>query len=216
MKTRRILLGVVLFLFACSFATAHAVTLSFSTDTTDLMVGDIFDVDLMISGDELKLDYGSGGNDLSTFDLIANYDSSLLNFESYALGSELGTVGTDAYDLSGGDLGSGQINLSEISWLGVIGFGGLGFQADSFALATLSFKATGIGNAYISISLSDFLYLGDFNGDSLLLKDPESLSLNITRNTSPVPEPTTFLLLGAGLLGLSARMRLRGKKIEPV
>lgn len=163
---------------------AWAITLSFNPSTTSVDVGDLIDLDIVISGME--------SDNLSSFDFNIIYDPAVLTFDSYTLGSELGNIGFfEADDLSWGDLGGGVINLKEFSWLF-----DFSFQPDAFTLATVSFIGSTPGASLLSFS---DVILGDDWGFPLTA-NLESGSVDVS---IPIPEPTTVILLGIGVLGLA-------------
>ena len=137
-------------------ANGYSLSISFEPLVTNIMVGDSFSVDMVVSGLE--------NDNLSTFDVDVLFDDSILTFDSYALGSGLGDVGLDTVDLSLGYLGGGVIDLAEFSLIPPDSSDGTFFadQADSFPLATLSFTGIGEGNDLISIDeLDPFLLFAD-------------------------------------------------------
>jgi hypothetical protein len=218
MKLIRFIMLVFFGLIISGLPGAHAVTIDLVPTSTNLLVGGGVDLDLVISGSELAgyVDFFDSalttGNDLGTFDLNMNYDPTMLLFNSYSLGDQLGNIGLgDAADLSSGDsYPTGVINIAELSLIPLFGPGDLSFQSDHFILATLSFKALSIGNT--SLFLSDVI-LGDFNGDPLTLENVPTLSLAIEPGQGyPVPEPATIVFLGAGLAGLGVAGRLRRQR----
>jgi PEP-CTERM motif len=176
---------LVLFSFVCIFLSGHAwaISLSFSPSTSEIGIGDSIDIDLIISGME--------NDDLGYFEFDVNYDDSIIGFNSYTLGMGLGDDLTpwtgNAEDWSLGDLGSGTINLIELSYLL-----DLSFQADFFTLATLSF--TGLNEGISLLSYSNLVLSDDWG--VALSASLEGGSVDVS---APIPEPATLLLFGTGL-----------------
>ena len=174
---------------ACLLLAAQAwgAGLSLQPDTTKIGVGDLVSVDIIVDGLE--------SIDLAAFSFHLNYDSAVLGFDSYTLGSEL-TADPDWEDWSDGDNGSGITELAGQSYSD-----DFLAQSDSFILATITFKALAFGES--SLTLTDIL-LGDELGDPI----SSSATGSLISVENPVPLPSAAIFLTAGLLGLG----LAGRK----
>lgn len=168
---------------------AMAITMSFNPSDSFIGVGDSIGVDIVISGMEI--------DNLAEFDFDINYDDTILQFNSYVLGNELTDPLGGQDDWSLGDLGSGVINLGELSWLS-----DFSSQPDSFTLATVSFTGISLGTSLLEFSA---VILGNELGDPLLA-DLESGKI------TPVPEPATILLLVTGMAGFGVFSRKKIRK----
>ena len=130
-------------------------------------------------------------NDLSSFYIDLGFDSSLLNFTGYTLGTTLIDSFWGQGDFSRGETSTGIINISELSWL-------LDFstQPSDFILAKLSFTS-------ISPGIADF-FVDDYD-----LTDENNATMgDITTGTtsvsvSAVAEPTSIALILMALMGVS-------------
>ena len=185
-----LVLGVVVF-FSLS---ALAITIGFEPVSQIVPVGEPVSVDLVISG---LGDYSEPS--LGSFDLNITYDTAILDFTGYTLGSYLGDISLwEAVDDSWGETTPGTINLAEVSLLSVSELDAL--QPSSFPLATLTFDTLTIGTSSLDISITA---LADAYGDPLSA-DVQS------GNISPVPEPASFILIGFGLggIGISRRKKV--------
>ena len=184
----RTVLGITLLLGA-SQASA-AVILSLLPSSQDAVPTQTVNLDLTISG---------LGNhvapSLGAFDLNFNFDSSKLTFTGYTLSGLLGTVGTQADDLSLGAVGN-SINLAEVSYLSPSQLATLQPQPLSgFSLATLTFQVGNLSRfERTSVSFGQISVLSDENGDPLQITATNGAVIG-----NPVPEPPVLLLFGLGL-----------------
>lgn len=186
---RKMAVGACLLsLFSLFTVQAWAISLDFSPSSSTIGIGESFTVDLVISG--LTNDNVSG------FDFLLGYDSSIVSFDSYVFGNELGDlILFDASDYSVGD------NLVEVSWLS-----DFDTQPDAFTLVSLVFTGLNLGTSNLGVS-------------GLILSDDgwpaQSIMATVGGGSiavaAPVPEPTTMLLFGTGMAGLLGS-RIRRKK----
>ena len=196
---KKILL-IIICLFLASVGTATAVTLSLETSTPVVDPCTYFDVDLKVSG---LGDFGTPS--VGDFDIDILYDPTLMEFDSYSLGTYLGDVNIgEALDLSLGDpLDTGAIDLAEVSMLWPWELDGL--QPTEFILAELTFHCLGPGISDISIDGSDRKFTYKVGNELGELFDVVTLGGPLT--ITQTPEPATMLLLGTGLAGLGVFRR---------
>ena len=162
---------------------ANIVALNITPLAQNHHIGASFTADLIVSGLEGQMDLGA-------FNLNLNYDTNILMFESYALASG---IGSDALDLSMGDLGNGSINLAACIDNPTL--------EDSFSIATLSFS--GISSGIAALSIADYAIFYDGAHNAIDLHGSVSGIVNV--NAAPVP--AAAWPLGTGLIGLAALRR---------
>jgi hypothetical protein len=141
---------------------------------------------------------------LGGFDLNFNFDSTKLSFTGYTLGGLLGSVGSEADDLS--TASGSTINLYELSLLSPSELATL--QPSGFTLATLSFQVTSLGireSTWVSFGTSNLL--SDENGQPLVLAGTSNALIG-----NPIPEPSAIALFGLGFALLVVKRR-RGEAV---
>lgn len=191
------------FMFAFLNSQVWAITLSFTPPSSDVLVGDLISVDVVVSG--LDNDPPPPLN-LAAFEFDINFDNSILEFNSYALGVELGDIDStpaEAWDMSVVEPEAGMIHFSELSWLW-----DLNSQPDSFTLTTLCF--TGIQGGNSDLSFSNVILSDDSWPAESLDATLGTGSINVVAPVpapSPVPEPGTLFLMATGILGLGGVIR---------
>lgn len=186
---KRAAIAAATLLASVPFASAWAATLSLQPSTASVAQGGSFTVDLLVS--DLK-----ASEDLAAFDLSVLFDSTVLQFSGYTLGTGLGDAAAgEALDMGLGLTGPGSINLAQLSFLS-----DLSSQTGSFKLATLNFTAGQVGSGALSIS---GVTLSDAWGSALSANTVAS-SVAVTAAV-PEPEALALLLAGLGVVCLARR-----------
>ena len=181
----RKLLKIVVFLLAVGMVSSSAmamnvVMLDIDPAAQNYDLGESFEANLVISGLE--------NTDLSSFNLYLGFDDTILDYESYMLGSGLGS---DVIDISLGYNSNipGIINLA-----GCIA--NTDQQDNNLLLATITF--IGMDSGISELSIVDSVLTSTLGNAIDLYIAPNSGFVSV--NHAPVP--AAAWLLGSGLIGL--------------
>ena len=147
------------------------------------------------SGVDLKLMI-SGVTDLYGYNFSLLFDPSLLQVTSVTEGSFLATGGTTVFDGGTLDNTSGMISFAYDLLTGpVAGVSGAG------TLVTIHMNAIGAGTSALSFVAADTTFV-DSSGGIITVQ-----AIDRTLAVTAVPEPSSYLLLAAGLAGIGAWRR---------
>lgn len=184
-------LGAALILGAFSSqALASGSVLSVQSSPTPGVLGSSVSVDVLISGI----------SDLYGYQFSLSFDPALLQLSSASEGAFLPAGGTTFWDAGIVDNSLGQISFTFNTLIGAIP----GVSGDG-VLAHFNFQVTGVGTS--ALNFSDVLLL-----NSQLATLPVQINNGSLTTINAVPEPSTWLMLGAGLAGLGfLRTRASGK-----
>ena len=173
---------------------SYAVLIHFVPGSTTVGPGDVFDLDILVSG--------LGTEIVSAYELDVSYDPTIITATGVTFGSFLGAPLDSLTDFI---LSSGNVNLAELSFLGDDDL--VALQPGSFVLATISFLAVAPGTTSLFFEPSPIFEVIDLKGKNAMILEAEAQpGTVIVRQTEPVPEPGTLLLL-VGFVGLLAARR---------
>jgi hypothetical protein len=160
---------------------AHAATLTPVASPNPATVGQTIVLDVQLTD----------VTDLYSYQFSLSFDPTVLQASSVTLGDFLvGTTSSTGFI----DNSAGTISFVYASLLGPIpGVSGNG------SLGTISFQAIGAGNG--AVAFTDTLLLDSATNDIATTLNTGSIQV------AAVPEPSTYLMLGVGLVGVAALRR---------
>jgi hypothetical protein len=176
-------------------ATVQAISLGFVPPSQDVVRGSAVSVALVIAD--------LGTDTVGSFDVVVSFDPAILSLDlvDVALGPFLGEPGLEAVTdvrFVPGIPERTFLNVFEVSLLLPAELETL--QPSSFPLATFTFDTLRVGTSLLDITLNA---LGDANGDPLALSAPPRPSaITVQQEVTAIPEPSTWLLLAIGYVGL--------------
>lgn len=173
----------------------NAISIDLVANKSSVNVGDNLEVAVRISGLN-----DAGAPSLGVYDFDFNFDNNLFSFNSISWGD---SIHGNQLDLSGfGSLqdstsGNGWLNLFELSFDDALDLNQ--FQADEFTLFSVLLNTIAVGTGNFSLIANS---LGDAYGDELFVDEINETQVRV--GSISVPEPSSALLLLAGLLAIAA------------
>lgn len=174
---------------------ANAISIDLVANKSAVNIGDNLEVAVRISGLN-----DAGAPSIGVYDFDFHFDNSLFSFNSISWGDS--TQGNQL-DLSGfGSLqnstsGNGWLNLFELSFDNALDLNQ--FQAGEFTLFSVLLNTIAVGTGNFSLIANS---LGDAYGDELFADEINETQVRV--GSISVPEPSSVLLLLAGLLAIAA------------
>jgi hypothetical protein len=203
LKYIKVLVLTILVAGIMPYSPAQAITVIVEPVTQSVTLGNQAIVGVMIYG------YAPGSPTnlaIGSYDFNINYDPAILGFNSLVFGTSLGspTNSTSSANI----IVNGVLNISEASSLSaseLYALQGQQWPDDTFIAATLTFDTLGTGLSTVSVDINSLLTERGGSFDNYY-SDPGSVNVN-----NSVPEPSTLLLLGAGV-GVLALIRRKARK----
>jgi hypothetical protein len=204
---KKLLLSLLLFCTITTLTTqASAVSLSIVPSTSPINVGDLVDVDILISGID---DPTGSGPYLGAYSIGIKYDQTILqesgsvSFDTLLLGAL-----SDSVRSEGHNPGAGQVEAEETStFVDPADLAFLQFDNHSFNLVTFHFTGLNSGTSPLTFYLTD---LSDADGNVLGVDPVVASQIVVNGPSGVVPEPSTVLLLATGVAGLLWQRRKAG------
>jgi len=183
------------------FSPASAITIEIVPSAQTVQVGDVFSLDVVVSGLAIANEI------VSAYDLDIAYDATLLNATGIIFGPYLDDLFFPGISLQDADLATaGIVDFAEVSLLSDLELAAQ--QPDRFILATLSFEAFNAGSSQLSF-LPDPIFGFDVKGGGALILPLDVIDglITVTTPSVGIPEPSTvaMLLLALFTLGLTNR-----------
>jgi len=196
-RTNRSLFGWVLAVLLVPSALSAAPLLSIQPPVTDVHVGDVFVLDVSITG----------AVDLFAFDVEVHFDQAIVQALNLIPGTFLGSSpGVDVDFFSDFiDNGAGEASGAQSRFAPFPGVSGDG------VLYSIRFQAVGVGTTDVDFDI-DCDALDPFCSqlrDSNDVPTAFDTAAGIVNVAPSVPEPATALVVGIGLIGALSRRRTR-------
>lgn len=180
-KLKNLLIAALLGVCAHAYA---GPTLTIAASPNPVTVGSSVDLNVMIAD----------VTDLYAYEFTLTFDAALFQATGITEGAFLGTAGPSYGDVGVIDNAAGTISFVFNTLLGPVpGASGGG------SLAHITFAALAAGSS--TLAFSDAIFLDSALNDIAVVAGAGTLQA--------VPEPSTFLLFGAGLIGVGALRRRR-------
>ena len=186
-----LLTGFMCFSFFATNAQAIPVV-SLELSTTDIFVGDIFEIDVIADG-VTDIDPIWGTDEVLAFGFDFDYETTLFSYNT-------ATFGPGFYDDS---IFFPNTDVAGSAFPGIYG--------NDILLASLSFTSLLEGNYSVGI-VSD---RNDSNEGLITFFYPQTditQSINVSVSAAPVPEPATIMLLITGMVGMGLFGRKKYRK----